>query len=109
MNPESILVLGNYRQTLVVLRSLTRAGYRTIIGSDAKHVFTQYSRATAEVWRHQDPQREAEFLDALCAFLAQRPDVRWIFPIGEDQVRFCIRHRTLLAPHAMPVMADAAS
>lgn len=105
--PGSILVLGNYRQTLTVVRSLARAGYRPVVTPD-RIVFVQRSRATAEIWRAPPLTDEAQYLAALNALLATRGDLRWVFPVGENQIRLILRVRTSLPASTMPVMADAA-
>lgn len=87
-----ILVLGNYRQTLTVIRSLTKAGYHVIVGREDKRVFTQYSRYTAEVWPHPDIEKSAtDFIAALFKFLADRRDISFIFPVGESDM-LCLMH-----------------
>ncbi len=116
MKTESVLVLGDYRQTLTVARSLARAGYRVIVGSEDEHVFTRYSRAVAERWRYPDPAKsEPAFLEALSSILAQRPDIRWIFPVGETQLIAIVHHAEQLStavgvvistPAVVPVCLD---
>ena len=63
---NKVLVLGNYRQTLTVIRSLGRAGYHVIAGRDGKRSFTDYCRYTAEVWQHPNiKNEESSFVVAL--------------------------------------------
>lgn len=81
MSSSKVLVIGNYCQTITVIRSLARAGYYIIVGCDEKRVFTQYSRHTSEVWRHPDiTKSEEDFIAALTKFLARRQDIALVFP-----------------------------
>jgi biotin carboxylase len=115
---ESVLVLGSLRQTLTVLRSLERAGYRTILGTDDSHTFSRYSRSCHEVWEHPGMlSADPTFLEALIGFVARRRDVRWIFPVGEQQLRFfvgCgprvgIAHAVMPDPHVVSMCLDKPS
>lgn len=92
---STVLVLGNYRQTVTVVRSLARAGYRVILGDEGWGV-AQYSRHVAEVWKHPlvEPVshltgtfESQEFTEALHRFLHQRRDIEYLFPVGEDELR----------------------
>lgn len=86
---QSILVLGNYRQTITVIRSLGRAGYHVIVGNEKSRVSTDYSRYISEVWRHPAIELGNEaFFVALLDFLRARPEVRLVFPVGERQIEY---------------------
>ncbi len=90
---KKVLILGNFRQSLTVIRSLARAGYYVIAGKSAQKSFTDFSRYTSDVWRHPDIKSTPEvFLDALNSFLAEREDVRFVFPIGDTQLSFFTRY-----------------
>src|SRR5690348_6230167 len=103
-----ILVIGNYRQTLTVIRSLAKAGYHVIVGRDEKRVFTQYSRYTSEIWAHPDIEKsEPDFIAALTDFLAHRPDISFLFPVGESDMLCLMHHRSSLPPSLGVVMPDA--
>jgi biotin carboxylase len=80
-----VLVLGDYRQTVTVARSLGRAGFEVILGTDDPHSSTRMSRFVHDVWLYDNatPQR---FCDSLEAFLRnERPD--FVFTVGESQLR----------------------
>lgn len=79
-----VLVLGDYRQTVTVVRSLARAGYEVTLGTDDPRSSTAFSRYLSGVWTYSaSPQR---FLDELEGFLrAERPD--FVFVVGESQLR----------------------
>jgi biotin carboxylase len=79
-----VLVLGDYRQTVTIVRSLARAGYEVTLGTDDPRSSTAFSRYLSGVWTYSaSPQR---FLDELEGFLrAERPD--FVFVVGESQLR----------------------
>ena len=79
---HSVLVLDQVAQTLAVVRSLGRAGYRVILGRGRTKNESESSRHCAEVWRHP-PVDDPGFESALMAFIDARADVRAVFPIGE--------------------------
>ena len=109
MAPEKVLVLGNYWQTLTVIRSLGRAGFPVVLGCsrDDGRLFTQYSRYTGEIWRHPDLERaEGDFIEALAKFLNGRPDIIFVFPVWEAEVTCLMRHRAHLPQRPELVMAN---
>lgn len=109
MSPSKVLVIGNYCQTITVVRSLARAGYYVIVGCEEKRVFTQYSRHTSAIWRHPDIKKsEEDFIAALAKFLAGREDIALVFPVGETDIRCLMRHRDAIPSSIGLVMADPA-
>lgn len=107
MSPSKVLVLGNYRQTLTVIRSLAKAGYHIIVGRGCKRVFTQYSRYTAEIWPHPEIESsENDFIAALVKLLSTRGDIDFVFPVGEEEITCLIRHRDVIPPSTELVMAE---
>ena len=79
---ESVLVLDQVAQSLAVVRSLGRAGYRVILGRGRTKSESESSRHCAEVWLHA-PVDDPCFESALMAFLNARAEVRCVFPVGE--------------------------
>jgi predicted ATP-grasp superfamily ATP-dependent carboligase len=80
-----VLVLGDYRQTVTVVRSLGRAGFEVTLGTDDPYSSAALSRFVSDVWLYDNatPQR---FCNSLEAFLRnERPD--FVFIIGESQLR----------------------
>ena len=80
-----VLVLGDYRQTVTVVRSLGRAGFEVILGTADRQSSTRLSRFASDVWFYDNatPQR---FCNSLEAFLRnERPD--YVFTVGETQLR----------------------
>ncbi len=91
---KKILVLENYRQTLVVLRSLANAGYDLIVGCHDKigDKFVLSSRYTKETWSHPDLNEEDEFIEALTVFLKRRDDIAYIFPTDNTSISLLARN-----------------
>lgn len=91
---QKILVLENYRQTLVVLRSLANAGFDTIVGYHDKisDKFVLSSRYTKETWLHPELNEEVKFIEALTAFLQKRSDIKYIFPVDNAIISILARN-----------------
>ena len=85
----AVLVLGDYRQTVTVVRSLGRAGHRVILGCDDPASPTARSRYVDE-FRHLN---DAAALEA--SLREGRPD--FVFPVGETQLRQTLAMPRLLA------------
>lgn len=83
---KSVLVLGDHQQTIAVVRSLALAGWRVIVGGYGRRPFASLSRHARGTWKHPDPA-SAMFAGALRALLAEHPEVRCIFPVGESEIR----------------------
>ncbi len=75
----AVLVLGDYRQTITVVRSLGRAGLRVILGCDDPWSSTARSRHVSSF----ECFPEAHALEAWLR--RQRPE--FVFPVGETQLR----------------------
>ena len=82
---RSVLVLGDYRQTVTIVRSLARAGFRITLGTSEWHSSTALSRYVSQVRVFEESDAEY-FLDQLEAHLRrEKPD--YVFPVGETQAR----------------------
>ena len=112
-----VLVLGNYRQTITVIRSLARAGHPIVVGRCGARSSTELSRYTSEVWAHPDPADEERFVQAVLEVLDARSDIRYVFPVSEVEIRpLASRHAELAAravvvqpaPPALDVCLDKA-
>jgi len=80
-----VLVLGDYRQTVTVVRSLARAGYSITLGTHDARSSTALSRYVSRVWCC-DGACPARFLDQLEARLrSERPEL--VFTVGETPLR----------------------
>ncbi len=94
-NGDHVLVLGEYRQTLTVVRSLARAGYRISLGTCQVHGSTAMSRYVADVQVFEDSNPE-HFLDQPV----------YVFPVGETEARHIAQAAGRLMPLATWVMPD---
>lgn len=106
-NGKRVLVVGDYRQTVTVVRSLGRAGFRIVLGTDESRSSTALSRYVSEVqvFEESNPDR---FLDQIESYLRRKkPD--YVFPVGEIQSRriACAAERFL--PLTTWVMPDPAT
>lgn len=109
-----VLVLGDYRQTLTIARSLAHANYRVTVGTAGQpFAHTRYCRYVSEHW-HGPECRPAirtnpsqEFVLAMLGFLEQRPDIKWIFPVGDTDLRTLCPHAGRLEAAVNLVMLDA--
>lgn len=91
-----VVVLGDYRQTVTVVRSLGRAGFEVILGTEYTHSSTSLSRHVSEVWVY-DNSSSQRFVHNLEAFLrSERPD--YVFTVGESQLRRIIEVAPRLEP-----------
>ena len=99
MLAAKVLVLGNYKKhTLTVVRSLALAGYGVVLGRGEYRVLSQFSRHVSETWVHPDIEDHPEdFIVELVPFLSKRPDIQYVFPIGETDIVCLATHR-----HALP-------
>lgn len=94
---KSVLLLGNYRPTLWVARALAKAGWRVIVSRGGGEGCAEYSRDVSEAWDHPDPAAApAHFMAALSQFLAERPEVGVVYPVGEEFLACVAQHRSQL-------------
>ncbi len=103
MSKGVVLVLDHVPQTLAVVRSLGRAGFRVVLGRDTRqrHCPATWSRHCHEAWPHPPLGDPVAFDAALAALLDRRPDIRALFPVSEMsvlallQARRCVGRRGL--------------
>lgn len=99
---QKILVLELYRQTLSVVRSLSRE-FTVILGvpkGDIEQHYIQYSRSVSETWLHTDFEISPDsFLEELLAYVNCHSDIAAIFPVGEDSLRLLCQYRDRLPDH----------
>jgi predicted ATP-grasp superfamily ATP-dependent carboligase len=80
-----VLVLGDYRQTVTVVRSLGRAGLEITLGTEHAGSPTGFSRYVSDIWVYDNSSTQ-RFNNNLEAFLrSERPD--YVFTVGESQLR----------------------
>ena len=107
MPPAKVLVLGDYRQTITVVRSLGRAGCEVVLVCDRAHSSTARS---AYVSRTEvldaSPERYREALQSLI----ERERPAFAFPVGEAEPRRLLHDgRHALAAACRWVMPDPAT
>ena len=99
-----VLVLGDYRQTVTIVRSLGRADFRVALGTNERRSSTALSRYVSDVHVFEESNGE-HFLDQLEAYLKnEKPD--YVFPVGETQARHIARIAERFLPLAIWVMPD---
>jgi predicted ATP-grasp superfamily ATP-dependent carboligase len=93
---ETALVIGDYRQTLTVVRALAAHSMRVVAGHVAgKSSPTRHSRFIAQTWPH--PPIGDDFTGAFRdALMRLRPDV--VFPVGDLEIDWLARHGEELPP-----------
>lgn len=102
-----ILVLGDYRQTVTIVRSLARGGFRIALGTGEPRSSTAHSRYVSDV-RVFDESNRDRFLDQLEAYLrSEMPG--YVFPVGEIQARRVVCAAERFMPLATWVMPDPAT
>lgn len=90
--PRSVLLVGDYKPSLAIVRELSKSGYRLIVGQ-SDMTLAALSRHTAEVWHHPPlVEFSTEFLRALIAFLSSRPDIEYLFPVQERYLIHVLDH-----------------
>jgi carbamoylphosphate synthase large subunit len=87
--PKTALVLGDYRQSIIAVRSLARAGYRVTLGTTDPASAAGRSRHVSACWLYTHESDES-FLFQLESYLtAWQPDL--VFVVGETQLRSVAR------------------
>lgn len=97
---DTVLLLGNYRPSLTLIRTMAAEGRRFIVGLNAGEIGYEYSRHVTEAWRHPaiDRNAGADFLTALASLLDKRDDIGTVLPVSDAMVLFLARHRDAIAP-----------
>lgn len=80
-----VLVLGDYRQTLTVVRSLGRAGFFVILGCEEPRSSSAQSRFVSEVRLFNGASAESYCSQLETYIVREHPDL--VFPVGETQLR----------------------
>jgi predicted ATP-grasp superfamily ATP-dependent carboligase len=102
---KQVLVLGDYRQTITVVRSLGRAGFEVVLGCDDPRSSTALSRHVGGLWVY-DGSRGARFCDQLEEFL-RAGNPAFVFPVGETPLRRVAGAASRFEPLAIWAMPDA--
>ena len=96
-NRHSILVLGAYRQSLAIARSLGKR-HQVILGSATADSYISKSRFVSRTWIHPalDPAKPCAFLNRLNQLVDEQPNIKLIFPVGDIEIEFLARNRSRL-------------
>jgi len=107
---QEILVLDCHVHTLTVIRSLSRAGYQVTLGVTADELnrgFVHVSQLISSTWLHPDIVDDpAGFDTALLVFLERNPQLKLIFPVGENSVREIASIRAAIPPGVLIAMPE---
>ena len=105
-----VLVLGGHRQSLAVVRGLVASNAaRIVFGYPDTWTgpgYVGHSRWVDELWQHPPLDRERPFVDALRVFLDSHPNVRFVFPVGDTEIRAFERMRRRLPRQVRYLMAS---
>ncbi|NNE62318.1 MAG: methyltransferase domain-containing protein [Woeseia sp.] len=104
--PADVLILGDYRQTLTVVRSLARSGFRITVGQGGGERYALTSRYCTAEWTHPAIEDGCHFIEALSQWLRRNPHVTLLFPIGDTEIRALAQHRDAL-PEEVRVVTPA--
>lgn len=96
MPQDSVILLGNYRPTLTLARSLSALGYRVIVTRGGGEGCSEWSRFVDECWDHPPIEDATAFFAALDELLRQRPDIRIVYPVWERCVAGLAAYRHML-------------
>ena len=102
---RTVLVVGEYRQTVTVVRSLDRAGMRVTFGSPEPDSPTRRSRGVAR-WVRLEEATPERFCDQLEARLRGDPH-EFVFLVGESPLRRFLTRSATLEPLATWVQPSA--
>ncbi len=100
----TVLIVGAYRQSLAVARSLRAAGLRVILGRvEGTQTAWERSRAIDGVWEHPPVKRQQAFASALETLCRGSAAPDYLFPLGDDELALV----AALAPLGLPVSVVA--
>lgn len=94
---RTVLLLGNFRPTVAVVRRVSALGYNTIVKRDEGGL-AAVSQACDEIWDSTLLPSDPGFIDHLCGYLNSRPDIDIVMPVEEQYVLAIARNRGLLPP-----------
>ncbi len=90
---STVLVLGDYRQSLTLVRSLAGKGERLVAAVPVPRVsYLARSRRVSELWLDPPPVTSPEFDEAVADAIA-RYGVDVIFPVGDVELKWMVSAR----------------
>ncbi|MEM9331286.1 MAG: hypothetical protein AAGA53_08155 [Pseudomonadota bacterium] len=91
-----ILLLGNYRPSLILARTFKKRGFSIVVGTHGCERLCQYSNAVRSTWSHSPLNSGPETLACeLKAFSKANPNLVAIFPVAEEYVRMICENEAL--------------
>ena len=106
---ETVLLLGNYRPALTVVRALAAEGFRPMVGLGGHEGCVEHSRYADESWDHTPLTGRGEaFIADLNALLAARPDITTVYPIAEEFTACLAMHGDRLPGRVVVASVDPA-
>jgi Carbamoyl-phosphate synthase L chain, ATP binding domain len=85
---KTALLLGNYRPTFILARSLKLRGYDVVCGLDGFDRGAEVSKHVDTVWQHSSYITQvSSFQQELNQLLASRPDISAVYPVAEPVIR----------------------
>ncbi|VAW20247.1 hypothetical protein MNBD_ALPHA11-2374, partial [hydrothermal vent metagenome] len=91
---KTILLLGNYRPTLTLARTLKNRGYRIIVGSHGNEATCDHSNAVSKIWHHSPLSMGADqFKSELLRLQELEPDLFALYPVAEEYARLFAEHQ----------------
>ncbi|MDJ0612931.1 MAG: hypothetical protein QNJ29_04590 [Rhizobiaceae bacterium] len=106
---KSILLLGNYRPSLVMARKFNALGYKVVVGTHGCERLCQFSSCVSEMWDHSSLNEGASRLaEELNEYANQNPELYAIFPVSEEYVRIIAENEELFLnlPHIVTMKSD---
>ena len=108
--PVTVLLLGNRRQSLTIIRSLASAGGKTIVAvnrGDDRNYHAHCSRFVGDIWEHDDYRQYPDrFREQLFQFLESNQQVEYVFPVDEAAIKSIYRLKDELAKRIRVVIAN---
>lgn len=98
---DAVLLVGNYRPSLTIIRTLAAEGRPFIVSVGPDEIDCEQSRHVTEIWRHPGIKANAgaDFLAALASLLQTRVDIGIVLPVSDTMTLFMARHRDAIPPH----------
>ncbi len=108
-NPDTVLLLGNYRPSLTLARTLRDRGLRVVVGTHGCDKSCNHSNAVSYIWDHSPLTSSPDnFIKELHRFVESNTGPVSIFPIAEEYVRLIAQHEKLFNafPNIISMSAD---
>jgi len=106
---ETVLLIGNFRASVSVVRSLGRAGYRVLVAVSDEPSFAELSRYCSGHVPQPVMETPETFVAGVKTLLEVHPEVTRLFPVDQERVALMARCRDSLPPQLTPVMADSST